>query len=102
MPPSNYSDFEFIAVPRRFKEYLAAKINVIRQQIVAEGKVQLYRQEANGDVSAHAFNVTSAEKLVNVVSKQFLGLFSSSSLLRAGTIRPSSIFVGFFPNATFF
>lgn len=71
MPPSTCTNFEYVRVPSRFKEYLAAKINVVRQQIVAEGKVQVYRREANDDVSAFAFNVTKAERMVNVVSLVF-------------------------------
>lgn len=68
MPPTNYTDFNWIPVPGEYKDYLAAKINVIRQEIVAEGKVQVYLVGENGDVETVSFKVPRAERMVNLVS----------------------------------
>lgn len=67
MPPTNYTDFDWIPVPAHYKEYLAAKINLIRQEIVAEGKVQVYLVQKTGDVATVTFKVPKAERMVNVV-----------------------------------
>lgn len=67
MPTSNYTDFQWRYIPGRFRDYLAASINVVRQQIVAEGKVQVNVHEASGAISTVKFDVPKAERLSNLV-----------------------------------